>query len=319
MVLDKLKGKKNTIFYFFSGKGGVGKTSMSAATALWLSQVKKKKTLIISIDPAHSLADSVDTKVGDEIKKLKKNLYALEIDPEKSMGEYKKKITPQIEKISFLKGSGLEDVFDIAGTTPGIDELAAFDKFLTYMNSDEYDVIIFDTAPTGHALRFLSLPDIIDGWIGKMIKIRVRFSSMANMFKKILPFGKEDEAPPITTDHLDDIKEKIKQAKMYMSDPTRTFFNIVMIAEHMSIQESENMMKALAEYEIPVSRIIVNQLIPENKGCKFCTEKRALQQERLKDIKNRFKGLDIAEVELLKEEVVGFEALDKISKKIYSK
>jgi len=319
MVLQKLKRKKETIFYFFSGKGGVGKTSMAAATALWMSQVKKKKTLIISIDPAHSLADSVDTKVGDEIKKLKNNLYALEIDPAKSMGEYKEKLTPQMDKISFLKGSGLDDMFDIAGITPGIDELAAFDKFLQYMNSNDYDVIIFDTAPTGHALRFLSLPDILDSWIGKMLKLRAKFSSMTNMFKKLLPFTKEDETPNMGTDQLDGIKERIKQAKIFLSDPERTHFTIVMIPEHMSIVESEMLMKTLDEYKIPVNRIIVNQLIPENKSCKFCTDKRKIQQERLKSIKQKFPKQEIAEVELFKEEVVGFDALDMIAKKINSK
>ncbi|MBU0530728.1 MAG: TRC40/GET3/ArsA family transport-energizing ATPase [Candidatus Aenigmatarchaeota archaeon] len=317
MVLEKLKGKKNTIFYFFSGKGGVGKTSVAAATALHLSQIEKKKTLIISIDPAHSLSDSFESKIGGDVKKLKKNLFSLEIDPEKSLGEYKEKITPQIDKISFLKGSGLEDIFDIAGVTPGVDELAAFDKFLQYMNSDEYNVIIFDTAPTGHALRFLSLPDILDSWIGKMLKIRARFATMANVFKKIIPFAKEDESPSLGTEHLDEIKERIEQARKILMDPERTIFNIVMIPEQMSIFESEMLLKTLGEFKIPVKNVIVNQLIPNNPECKFCTEKRKIQQKRLEEIRKKFSQMKIKEISLLKEEVVGFDALEKIGKKLF--
>lgn len=314
MVLEKLKRKRNTKFYFFSGKGGVGKTSMAAATALRLSQ--KHKTLIISIDPAHSLSDSFQFTIGNEVKKLRKNLYGLEIDPEKSIGEYKKKLLPQLNKISFLKGSGLEDIFDIAGTTPGIDEIAAFDKFLQYMSSDEYDIIVFDTAPTGHALRFLSLPDVLDSWIGKMIKIRARFSSMAGLVKRILPFGKDDEIPQIGTEQLDKMKDRIKKAKEILTNPDKINFTIVMIAEHMSIYESEFLMKTLKEYKIPVNTIIVNQLIPNNPSCKFCTDKRKTQQNRMETIRKKFTGKEIKEVELLKEEVVGVPILEKIGKEI---
>ncbi|MBN2042544.1 MAG: ArsA family ATPase, partial [Candidatus Aenigmarchaeota archaeon] len=161
--------KKETTYHFFSGKGGVGKTSVSAATALHFSR-NGKKTLIISTDPAHSLSDSFETKIGGEVKELRKNLFAVEIDPKKAMQEYKERLMPKIENMGMLKGLGLDDTFDIAGMTPGIDEIAAFDKFLQYMQSKDYDIIVFDTAPTGHTLRFLSLPDVLDSWVGKMIK-----------------------------------------------------------------------------------------------------------------------------------------------------
>jgi len=102
-IRDVVMGKKETKFYFFSGKGGVGKTSMSAATALWLSKAGKK-TLIISTDPAHSLSDSFETSIGGEVKKISKNLCAVEIDPKMAMQEYKEQLAPSIEKADFLKG-----------------------------------------------------------------------------------------------------------------------------------------------------------------------------------------------------------------------
>lgn len=311
-------GKRETQFYLFAGKGGVGKTSIAAATALHFAS-RGKKTLIISTDPAHSLSDSFETKIGGEIQKLKKNLFAVEIDPKKAMSEYKEKIMPQIEKLDFLKGLGLEDTFDFAGNTPGIDEMAAFDKFLQYMQSKDYDVIIFDTAPTGHTLRFLSLPDVLDSWVGKMINIRLKFSGFINTFKKILPFGetKKDDQK-LGTEQLEVIKERIEQARKILSDKEKTHFNLVLIPEAMSIYESERSVNILKEYGIPIETVVVNQLIPENRKCPFCTEKRKLQQERTKEIRNKFKDYKLMQIPLHKEEVKGFGMLEKVGKELYS-
>ncbi len=318
-MLDRIKNaansRKDTKFYFFSGKGGVGKTSVASATALWMAR-KGRKTLIISTDPAHSLSDSFGRKIGGEVQKIAKNLYAVEIDPKKAMEEYKEKFMPEIERMDFLKGLGLDETFDIAGMTPGIDEVASFDKFLGYMNSREYDVIIFDTAPTGHALRFLSLPDVLDSWIGKMIRIRMKFSGIANMFRKFLPFGSEEEQS-IGTEHLDEMKRRIEEAKKILTDPEKTSYNIVMVAEAMSIYESERSLETLNEYGIPVKAVIVNQIVPENGKCEFCAARRKQQLSRLEYIRKRFGKYRIIQVPLFKEEVHGIRALEKMGKHIY--
>jgi len=319
MVLNKILSKeKKTQYFFFSGKGGVGKTSMAAATALHFSK-DGKKVLVISTDPAHSLADSFDKKIGGEVQKLDKNLYAVEIDPKKAMAEYKSKIMPQIDKIDMLKGIGLGDMFDMADSAPGIDEVAAFDKFLQYMNSKEYDIIVFDTAPTGHALRFLSLPDVLDSWVGKMIKIRMKFSGMANMIKRILPFGESDDAPQLGTEQMEEMKKRIEQAKQILTNPVRTHYNIVTIPEQMAIVESERCIRALGEYGIPVETLIVNQLIPNNSKCAFCTEKRDSQQKRLKEIEDSFTKHEIKTMEMFKEEVRGFRMLERVGKALYGR
>ncbi|RLI98561.1 MAG: arsenic-transporting ATPase [Candidatus Aenigmatarchaeota archaeon] len=315
-IKDRLVRKKETQFFFYSGKGGVGKTSMAAATAMHFAG-KGKKTLIISTDPAHSLSDSFEKPIGGEVTKLGKNLYGLEIDPKKALQEYKDKLSPQLEKIEALRGLGLDDAFDVTGMAPGIDEIASFDKFLQYMNSNEYDVIVFDTAPTGHALRFLSLPDVLDSWVGKIINIRLRFSGVIDTFKKILPFGEEEKGPEIGTGQLEAMKERICRAKEILSDPKKTHYNIVMIPEEMSIFESERSIDVLKEYGIPVESVIVNQLIPRNSKCDFCMEKRKIQQERLKTIKSKFGNFSVLEMPLLKEEVKGRKALEKAGKTLY--
>jgi len=273
--------------------------------------------LIISIDPAHSLSDSLEIKLETEAKKVAKNLYAAEIDPAKAVEEYKEKLAPQIEKIDFLKGSGLEDTFDIAGMAPGIDEIAAFDRFLRYMHSNEYDIIIFDTAPTGHALRFLSLPEVLDSWLGKMIKLRLRFSGMINTLKKVLPFGKGESDTKFGTEQLEEMKHRIEKAREIMSDPNKTHYNLVLIPEMMSILESERSLKVLNEYRIPTETIIVNMLIPENPHCKFCTERRKQQLERVEMIKKKFKDYKILQLHLFRNEVKGIKMLAGVSKILF--
>ncbi|MFH1445670.1 MAG: TRC40/GET3/ArsA family transport-energizing ATPase [Nanoarchaeota archaeon] len=316
-MLD-LKKEREPVYYFFSGKGGVGKTSVSAATALNFAK-NGKKVLIVSVDPAHSLSDSFETHIGGEIKKLGDNLYAVEIDPVKAMQEYKEKFMPQVEKMGALKGLGLEDAFDFAGMTPGIDEIAAFDKFLQYMEKKDYDIIVFDTAPTGHALRFLSLPDVLDSWVGKMINFRMKFASISNIFKRILPFGNPEETEDATTKQLDAMKERINNAKLVLSDPKKTHYNIVMIPEEMSISESKRSIDVMKNYRIPINSIVVNQLIPEHVNCSFCTERRKSQQKCLEKIKNDFSSFKVFEVPLFEKEVHGLNSLTILGTCLYAK
>jgi arsenite-transporting ATPase len=312
---DKIQKKRETSFIFFSGKGGVGKTSVAAATALRLSR-EGKKVLIISTDPAHSLADSFDTKIGGEVKKIDKNLFAVEIDPKLSMKEYKEMLTPQIEKVGALKGLGLDETFDVAGMTPGIDEIASFDIFLRYMSSREYDVIVFDTAPTGHTLRLLSLPDVLDSWLGKLIKIRMRLSGITGVFKKLIG-GEEEEERDSAMERLEDMKKRIALAKEALANPHKTSYNIVTIPEAMSIYESVRSVCFLEDVCIPVHSIIVNQIIPENPHCRFCSEKRKLQLQRLSEIHEKFAKSKILELHLFKEEVRGKKMLERVSKELY--
>jgi arsenite-transporting ATPase len=296
----------------------VGKTSCAAARALEFSK-RGKKTLIVSVDPAHSLSDSFGESIGGDVKKLAKNLFAVEIDPAKAMSEYKERFSSQIEQVDGLAKLGIGETFDIAGMTPGIDEIAAFDKFLHYMQNKEYDIVIFDTAPTGHALRFLSLPDVLDSWLGKMIKIRMRFSGMLSLVKKVLPFGSEDgdKAKKFGADELEKMKERISQAKEILSDPGKTHYNLVLIPEAMSILESKRSLKTLKEYRRPVQNIIVNQVIPENSSCAFCTDKRASQLKRVEEIRKAFSGMNILLLPLFREEVRGMESLERVGKSFY--
>jgi arsenite-transporting ATPase len=215
-----------------------------------------------------------------------------------------------------LKGLGLGDAFDMMGMTPGIDEIAAIDKFLHYMRSSDYDAVIFDTAPTGHTLRFLSLPDVLDSWVGKMIMIRMKLEGMTNLVKRFLPFAQQDEKKDSGLDQLQAMKTRVEEAKKVLSDPKKTQYNIVMIPEEMSILESERSLAALQQYSIPVHGVIVNQIIPQNAHCPFCREKREQQLLRLKTIHEKFGKLPIREVRMYKKEIKGMKMLDGLGKEV---
>jgi len=145
----------------------------------------------------------------------------------------------------------------------------------------------------------------------------MKFSGLANMVKKILPFGDDSEEQDFAAEQLDVMKERIRQAKKILTDPEKTSYNIVMIPEYMSIYESERALHTLKEYGIPVKHIIVNQLIPPNSKCDFCNAKSRQQKERLKIIKSKFKNYKILQLPLFKEEVHGKEMLMKLAKELY--
>ena len=182
--------KDKTTFMFIGGKGGVGKTSISSATALWLAE-QGKKTLIVSTDPAHSLSDSLEVPIGHYPREIKTNLFAVEIDPDEAMAQKQAVLDAQKANSTSESLMGLDflsDQMDIASSSPGADEAAAFEVFLSVMTSNEYDVVVFDTAPTGHTLRLLSFPDVMDSWVGKMMMIKAKLGSAANSLKNLIPF-----------------------------------------------------------------------------------------------------------------------------------
>jgi len=310
--------KGETTFVFIGGKGGVGKTSVSAATAIWMAK-QGKKTLVVSTDPAHSLSDSLEAPIGHSPTLIMSNLYAVEIDPEIAMEQQQAELESKKSLATGEQAMGLDmltDQLDLASSAPGADEAAAFEVFLQVVTTNEYDVVVFDTAPTGHTLRFLSFPDLMDSWVGKMIKAKTRLGSLANSFKNLIPFMGEDDDPQSTAE-LEETKRKINEAKKIMSDPERTTFKMVVIPEEMSIQESDRAMEALAKNHMTVDGVVVNQMMPDIDNCDFCQARHKLQQKRMALIRQKFSHQTIAEIPLFKEEVKGIDKLEEVAEILY--
>ena len=307
-----------TTFIFVGGKGGVGKTSISSATALWLAN-QGKKTLIVSTDPAHSLSDSLEVTIGHYPVQINENLFAVEIDPDKAMEEKQRALESKKSMASADQLMGLDflgEQLDLASASPGADEAAAFEVFLSVMTSNEYDVVVYDTAPTGHTLRLLSFPEVMDSWVGKLMKAKAALGNATNALKNIIPFMDADEDIQ-TRQELEETKKQIDEAKAVLSDPDRTTFKMVVIPEEMSIYESERAIEALNKYDITTDSIIVNQVMPDISDCDFCHSRYMLQQKRLALIDQKFKDQVVAQVPLFKDEVKGQEKLMKLAEILY--
>lgn len=308
-----------TTFVFVGGKGGVGKTSVSAATAIWMAE-QGKKTLVVSTDPAHSLSDSLEAPIGHTPTLIMSNLYAVEIDPEMAMEQQQAELESKKSLADSEQAMGLDllgDQLDLASSSPGADEAAAFEVFLQVMTTNEYDVVVFDTAPTGHTLRLLSFPDLMDSWVGKMIKVKSRLGGLTNGLKNLVPFMGNDDNDVQSTAELEETKKKIDEAKQVMSDPERTTFKMVVIPEEMSIHESDRAMEALMKNNMTVDGVVVNQVMPDIENCDFCQARHKVQQKRLALIRQKFSHQEIAEIPLFKEEVIGVDKLKEVAAVLY--
>lgn len=297
-------------FILAGGKGGVGKTSSAGAIAL-LSARHGYRTLVLSTDPAHSLSDSFDQNLsgGEEIPiEGVDKLWGMEISTEKGMEQFQDAmgsgaVGPEGQMAAQLLG-------DMGGMSPpGSDEAMAFGKMLEYLEDTSYDRVIFDTAPTGHTLKLLEVPDLLDSWLGKIITLRQRLGSMMAAARAFMGGGQDEDT---AWEMMQRTKEKIRAAREELSNPNLTQFVVVMIPEAMAVFETQRLLASLNAWKIPADNIIVNQLIPENPDCAFCDARRQMQQSNLADIKEIYEDLDITEVPLFDREIRGKEGLTRL-------
>jgi len=319
--------KENALkLILFGGKGGVGKTTCASSTGLYLAK-EGFKTLVISTDPAHSLADSLghkpqgnglasnsqSQKIGDEIKEIKgvKNLSALEVNAQKALSQFKVKYEAQIKKIfdtsTYLDQEDIDSFFALP--IPGIDEVMGFKTIVDLIEEAKFDKYIIDTAPTGHALRLLTLPELLDEWIKVLAKMRWKYRYMVETFS-----GKYN--PDEGDDFLVEMKKTVKRIEGLLKDRKRCEFIAVTIPEDMAILETERLLNDLNRYGIKVKQLIVNNVL-ELRDCEFCRERSNAQEEYIKQIRRKFSGLLATIMSLQPREVKGIEALDKFTERLF--
>ena len=295
----------------FGGKGGVGKTTCASSTGLYLS--KDFKTLLISTDPAHSLADSLGQEIGGEIREVKgvKNLSALEISAEKALSKFKIRYESQIKKIldtsTYLDQEDIASVFTLP--IPGIDEVMGFKMIADLIEEGKFDKYIVDTAPTGHALRLLTLPDLLDDWIKVMAKMRWKYRYMVTTFS-----GKYK--PDEGDDFLFEMKKTVKRIEGLLRDSQRCEFIAVTIPEDMAIKETERMIKSLEQYGMKVRQLIINNVFPEC-TCHFCQARREGQDKYIREIRDTFSDLKTTITPLQSREVKGIESLEDFEEVLF--
>jgi len=279
---------------FFGGKGGVGKTTCSSAYAIRCAS-KGMKTLLVSTDPAHSISDVFEKKIGMNIIEIRKNLDGIEIDAEYESQQYINGIRGNLGKIlSPIVIDEINKQLDAASVSPGSHESAMFDKMIEIINeeSNRYDQIIFDTAPTGHTIRLLSLPELLGGWIETLIMKRRKAIAISQMAKRKI---KDEEA--IMQDPIIKIlnrrKNNMEKARHIMIDEKQLNFIFVLNAEKLPIEETKKAVNALEKYDIPVNELIVNRILPIDVEGDFMKEKKEQEKHYLKEIDEIFKNKKI--------------------------
>jgi arsenite-transporting ATPase len=304
-------------FLLFGGKGGVGKTSCAAATSIWAA-AQGYDVLVISTDPAHSLGVILEQKIGPEVKTVEgvENLSALEIDPKVALKQIQGDLTKTEEKTPSFPGLDSIGDFDM-GAAPGADEALAFAKVLEYIERPEHELIVFDTAPTGHTLRLLSLPDVLNSWLGKLIKLRYSMGRVWGGLKGMIGRGGDEKDDSIEV--LQRLKKTVEKAKEQLSNKSVTSFVPVMIPEAMAVEQTEMLLTALYEYEIPVEHIIVNMIFPEEVSCRFCKARRQMQSQHLTRIRHIYSDqFKVTELPLLDTEVRGIDKIKQLSSLLFS-
>ncbi len=320
MTLRDLLTDKEKRFILVGGKGGVGKTTTSCAIATRFA-LEGEKTLIISTDPAHSISDSfgVDLSGGEAVKieGFDDKLYGMEVNATEA-GESFAEILgisgadDQVSEFtSTLQSLGIDEFGDLVETAPpGLDEAVALAKVIQLLNSEEYmsfSKVVFDTAPTGHTIRLLSLPDFMDTFIVKAMKVRSKLGNIMGTFRAFLSGQPPKQDRSI--DVLEEIKKLVIKVREFFQDSTHTEFVIVTIPTVMAINESERLLAQLKGFEIAVNNLVVNQIMPENIDCKFCTARADNQRSNLEYIKKTFSDLDITEIEYFDREIRGIDSL----------
>jgi len=294
--LDELNPeRRETQFIFFSGKGGVGKTSMACATAVHLAE-EGKKTLIVTTDPASNLADVFGQEIGHREAPIRgvPRLRAMEIDPDRATEEYRERVIGPMRQVMPEEIIG---VIEKQFRSPCTTEIAAFDRFVDFMDDSAYDVVIFDTAPTGHTIRLLELP--VD-W--------------SKHIEESAQHGGQTCMGPVEA--IQSSKAKYDRAISFLRDASRTSFVFVVQPEQTPVFEAERAMKELATLGVKSGRLIVNGIIPEEEAANPLFAKRlAMQRRYLEDIARRF-PLPTIMMPLLATEIRGVAVLSEVGKRL---
>ncbi|MCJ2542228.1 TRC40/GET3/ArsA family transport-energizing ATPase [Thermostichus vulcanus] len=300
-----------------TGKGGVGKTSMAAATG-WRCAEIGLKTLVLSTDPAHSLADSFDQPLGHDPIEVKPNLWGAELDAlnelELNWGSVKTYIT-QVLQARGLDGVQAQEL----AILPGMDEIFSLVRVNRHYDEDDFDVLIIDSAPTGTALRLLSLPDV-SGWY--MRKFYKPLQGLAQMLRPIAePIVKGLTGIPLPDNRVLDAPyefyEKIERLERILTDNRITSVRLVTNPEKMVIKESLRAHAYLSLYGVATDLVVANRILPDTVVDPYFATWKAAQQKYRREIHENFAPLPVFEIPLYSEELVGWEALARLKKDLW--
>ena len=307
-------------YLFFGGKGGVGKTAMAGSTALWLAG-RGKRTLLASTNPVHSLSGLLGRNVSGGHTAISEvpNLWAYEIDTRETIERSKKEIREKIQW--FLKFADIstkaDDFVESATMNPAFEESAMFENMVEMMLKTEYDVYVFDTAPTANARRLLGMSKVYSLWVDKMLKSRQE----ARTLREMLSFTKKKEADPLL-EYLLGFRDRMGQARQLLTDAEKTAFFFVTLPEALPIAVITRFIGWFLEFGIPIGGVIVNMVLDRQAlGAdvpEFVLKRMQMQDDHMKTIREKFDERVRAVVPLFDEEVRGTAMLGRAAASLFA-
>jgi arsenite-transporting ATPase len=298
----------------FTGKGGVGKTTIASATALQIA-ASGRKTLLMSTDPAHSVADAFGIELGPDPTEVADNLWAEQIDPQQRLEENWREI--QRHAVSVLQWAGLQEIeAEELSVIPGLDELFSLADVKRHYDEGPYDTVIVDCAPTGETLRLLSLPDIIQWYMERIFPVeRKVMGALRPVARRItnLPLPDDDVYQAVRRfyDRLDGVRKVLTDAEV-------TSVRLVVNPERMVIAEAQRTYTYLNLFGYRVDAVIVNRLLPEEVSDPYFDRWKQLQDEHLTTINESFAPVPILKARLRDQELVGAELLTSMGAEVYT-
>ncbi len=312
MPLTGLESKDLSMI-IFGGKGGVGKTSCAVACAIGLAE--NFKTLVISTDPAHSISDSLDQEIGFRLQPVHNvaNLTAIEISADEAFKKFKKEHEAELVKLFDTSTNFDEDDIQqmMSLSIPGIDEVMSFKTIIDLIEENNYEKYVVDTAPTGHALRLLSSPILLDEWIRMAAKMRWKYRYMVESFSGEY---KEDEADVM----LLNLKKTVKRIAALFGNSDKCEFIPVCIPEDMAIMETERLLVELRNFRITTRQLILNNVM-ESDESGFCRQRKRAQLKYIDKVHDRFNKLQVVIVPLFPDEIKGVAALKRLKGVLFDK
>jgi arsenite-transporting ATPase len=308
-------------YVMFGGKGGLGKTTFSAATGYWLAQ-QGSKVLVFSVDPQASLSDIFKRDIfGKGPVKIMDNLWAQEIDADQHIKEYQDEIR---QKILDMYGMDevpeeIEDYIQAASAEPAMEESAIFDSVVDIVNQGDYDYYIYDLVPLGHALYYLSMARVYDEWITKITRLREEMREHEEMVARIRR-EKEVEEDEILAE-LRDIRDRINSASGILTDRERTAFFFVLVPEEMILIDTRKAAELFAKFDVPIAGYVLNRVLPkellEGDVPKYLRNRMEMQRKLLDQVVSTFGNEILAQVPELERDVTGLAMIERVADRLF--
>jgi arsenite-transporting ATPase len=314
---DLFRQNPDRRYVMFGGKGGLGKTTFSAATAFWLAK-QGKKVLVFSVDPQASLSDIFQQDIfGKGPVKIIDNLWAQEIDADRHIKEYQEEVRKKIRDMYGLEEvpQEIEEYIEAASAEPAMEESAIFDSVVDILAEGDYDYYIYDLVPLGHALYYLSMAKVYDEWISKITHLREEMREYEEVAARMRR-QKEVEEDQILGE-LQYIRNRINSASRILTDRERTAFFFVLIPEQMILLDTRKAAELFAKFDVPIGGYVVNRVLPESllqeRVPAYLKSRIEMQHGQLEEIRTTVGRDVLAYVPELERDVTGLEMIERVA------